>query len=216
MTTLPVLTIADSEVCIGLADWRGDGRPDYAYLGRILYADSVTPARLPVNGGPMVIQGMGFRPGMTVTVNGVAAQVSEVTPTTIVATAPALGGATGTAIVQVEDPQTLGMAAISSGVSYDAEPEDAISIVAAPMGAVAIGVPQAFKVRAIDVMSQTPSAGVTVRFALTQGAASLSCGAEFVQRGHQWRWNSDGADHPEFERAGTGYGLADECKQSGH
>ncbi len=36
LTTLPVLTIADSEVRIGLADLRGDGRPDYAYLGRIL------------------------------------------------------------------------------------------------------------------------------------------------------------------------------------
>ncbi len=176
LTTLPVLTIADSEVRIGLADLRGDGRPDYGYLGRVLYADSVTPARLPPGGGPMVIQGMGFRPGMTVTVNGAAAPVNEVTPTTIVATAPASGGATGTAIVQVEDPQTLGIAAINTGVSYDAEPDDAISILAAPMGMVSIGVPQPFTVRAINVTSQTPAAGVTVAFALTQGAAALGCG----------------------------------------
>jgi hypothetical protein len=176
LTTLPVLTIADSEVRVGLADLRGDGRPDYAYLGRVLYADSVIPARLPVNGGQMVIQGMGFRPGLTVTVNGVAAPVSDVTPTTIIATAPASGGATGTAIVQVQDPQTLGVAAINSGVSYDAESDDAIGLVAAPMGAVPIGVPQPVTVRAINVTSQTPAAGVTVTFALTQGAAALSCG----------------------------------------
>ncbi len=176
LTTLPVLTIADSEVRIGLADFRGDGRPDYGYLGRVLYADSVTPARLPTGGGPMVIQGMGFRAGMTVTVNGVAATVSEVTPTTIVAMAPASGGATGTAIVQIQDPQTLGIAAINSGVSYDAEPDDAIGLIAAPMGAVPIGVPQPFTVRAINVTSQTPAAGVAVTFTLTQGMAALDCG----------------------------------------
>jgi len=176
LTTLPVLTIADSEVRIGLADLRGDGRPDYAYRARVLYADSVTPARLPAAGGSMVIQGMGFETGMTVSVNGVAAQVIGVTPTTIVATAPPSGGATGTAIVQVQDPQTLGVAAIASGVSYDAEPDDAISILAAPVGTVPIGVPQPFTVRAINVTSQTPAAGVTVTFALTEGAAALGCG----------------------------------------
>ncbi len=176
LTTLAVLTIADSEVRIGLADLRGDGRPDYAYFGRILYADSVVPARLPVKGGQMVIRGMGFRTGMSVTVNGIAAQVSSVTPTTIVATAPASGGATGTAVLQVEDPVTLGIAAINSGVSYDAEPDDAISILSAPMGPVPIGVPQAFTVRAIDLDRQTASAGVTVTFAVTQGAAAFGCG----------------------------------------
>ncbi len=176
LTTLSVLTIADSEVRIGLADLRGDGRPDYACLGRILYADSVTPARLPVNGGQMVIRGMGFRPGIAVTVNGVAAQVSSVTPTTIVATAPAAGGATGTAVVQLQDPVTLGIAAINSGVSYDAEPEDAISLLSAPMGSVPIGVPEPFTVRAIDVNRQTPAAGVKVTFTITQGAGALGCG----------------------------------------
>jgi hypothetical protein len=176
LTTLPVLTIADSEVRVGLADLRGDGRPDYAYRGRILYADNVSPARLPVGGGQMVIQGMGFRPVVAVSVNGVAAEVTSETPTTIVAMAPASGGATGTAVVQVQDLQTLGTAAISSGVSYDAAPDDAISILVAPMGTVPIGVPQPFTVRVIDVTTQTPAAGVTVTFAVTEGATQLGCG----------------------------------------
>ncbi len=176
LTTLPVLTIADSEVRIGLADFRGDGRPDYAYHGRILYADSVSPARLPVQGGPMTIYGMGFRPTMVVTVNGVQAAVTSVTPTTIMAVAPPSGGATGTAVVEVQDAVTLGVAAIASGVSYDAEPDDAISILTAPMGSVAIGVPQPFTVRAMNVTTQTPAAGVTVKFAVTEGTAGLGCG----------------------------------------
>ncbi len=174
-TTLPVLTIADSEVRIGLADFRGDGRPDFAYHGRILYADSVSPARLPVAGGQMVIQGMGFRPGMTVSVDGTVAPVSSVTPTAIVATAPA-SAATDNVVVEVQDPQTLGVAAIASGVSYDAEPDDAVSLLSAPMGSVPIGAPQPFMVRAVNVTAQTPAAGVTVTFAVTGGAAILGCG----------------------------------------
>lgn len=176
LTTLPVLTIADSEVRISLADLRGDGRPDYAYRGRIFYADSVSPARLPVTGGEMVIQGIGFRPSVTVSVNGVAAQVMSVTPTTIVAMAPSSGGATGTALVQIQDLQTLSIAAITSGVSYDAEPDDAISLLVAPMGTVPIGVPQPITVRVIDVATQTPAPAVMVSFAVTEGAAQLGCG----------------------------------------
>jgi hypothetical protein len=176
LTTLPVMTIADSEVRIGLADLRGDGRPDYAYRGRILYADSVSPARLPVGGGQMVIQGIGFRPSMSVFVNGVAAQVSSVTPTTIVATAPPSGGATGNAVVQLQDAQTLGIAAINSGVSYDAEPDDAVAILSAPMGSVPMGVPQPLAVQVINVTTQTAAAGVTLTFAVTAGTAVLACG----------------------------------------
>ncbi len=176
LTTLPVLTAADSEVRLGFADVRGDGRPDYAYRGRVLYADSVSPARLPVAGGQMVIQGMGFGPSIVVTVNGVPAPVINVTPTTIVATAPPSGGVTGNVVLQVEDTQTLGVAAIGEGVSYDAEPDDAISLLTAPMGSVSIGVPEPFTVRAMNVTTQTPAAGVTITFALTEGAATLSCG----------------------------------------
>jgi hypothetical protein len=176
LTTLPVLTVADSEVRIGFADLRGDGRPDYAYQGRILYADTVSPARLPVQGGQMVIQGMGFRPSVTVSVNGVAAQVMSVTPTVIIAMAPASGGFTGNALLEIQDTQSLSVAAIASGVSYDAEPDDAISLLVAPMGTIPIGVPQPFTVRAVNVTTQMPAAGVTVTFALTEGSAALGCG----------------------------------------
>jgi hypothetical protein len=176
LTTLPVLTVADSEVRVGLADQRGDGRPDYAYRGRILYADSVTPARLPASGGAIVIRGMGFRSGAQVSVAGKPAQVTSVTPTTITAVAPPSGGVNGDVVLQVQDPQTLGVAAIGAGFGYDALSDDAISIVAAPVGSVPIGVPQLFTVRALDLVSQTPAVGVTVTWTLTGGTSGLGCG----------------------------------------
>lgn len=176
LTTLPALTVADSEVRIGLADFRGDGRPDFAYRGRVLYIESVTPARIPVAGGQIVISGMGFRPAVIVSVAGVAAQVTSVTANTIVAEAPPSGGITGNVLLEVQDPQTLGVAAVTSGVSYDAAMGDALSILTAPMVTVPIGVPQPFTVRAINAGTQTPAAGVTVTYALTGGSAALACG----------------------------------------
>lgn len=176
LTTLPVLTIADSEVRMGLADARGDGRPDYAYRGRILYADSVTPAVIPVSGGQVVIRGMGFRPSVMVTVNGLAAQVTSVTPTAIVAMAPASGGATGTVPIVVQDAATLGVAAISAGFSYDAGTNHALAMLNGPSGSVPIGVPEALTVRAINTANGAPAAGVTVTYAIAAGTAVLGCG----------------------------------------
>jgi hypothetical protein len=119
---------------------------------------------------------MGFRPSVQVSVAGKAAQVTSVTPNTIVAVAPASGGVTGDVVLQIQDPQTLGIAAIGAGFGYDALGDDAISIVTAPPGSVPIGVPQPFTIRALDVASQMPAAGVTVTWTLTAGTAGLGCG----------------------------------------
>lgn len=174
LTTLPVMTLADSEVRLGLADMRGDGRPDYLYRGRVLYADSVTPAILPATGGPIAILGMGFRPNSVVTVNGVNAAVTSVSPSQITAIAPPSAGATGNAIVEVLDPQTLGFATISDGLSYGSQNNDTISIVSAPSGTVAAGVPLGFTVAVKNGTSS--AAGATVTFTVTNGAATLACG----------------------------------------
>ncbi|MFZ0662607.1 MAG: IPT/TIG domain-containing protein [Acidobacteriaceae bacterium] len=174
LTTLPVLTLADSEVRLGISDMRGDGRPDYLYRGRILYADTVRPAILPAEGGPIAITGMGFRPDSVVNVNGVAATVTSVSPTEITAIAPPSVGATGNVPVQVKDPQTLAVAIIAEGVSYGAQDDDTIGILTAPSGVVAPGAPLPFTVGVNNGTS--PTAGATVTYAVTQGNATLACG----------------------------------------
>ncbi|MGB0123009.1 MAG: IPT/TIG domain-containing protein [Silvibacterium sp.] len=174
LTKLPVLTLADSEVRLGVADMRGDGRPDYLYRGRVLYADSVKPLLLPSTGGPIAITGLGFRANSVVTVNGVNAPVASVSPTEITAIAPPSAGVTGNVLVQVEDPQTLGVAVIADGLSYDAQNADTLGIATAPSGSVAAGAPLPFTVVAANGAS--PAAGATVTFTVTEGAATLACG----------------------------------------
>jgi hypothetical protein len=177
LTALPVMTDAAAEVRVGLADWRGDGRPDYAYHGRVLYADTVTPTHLPAAGGAITIEGMGFRPGMmAVTVNDVAAQVTSVTPNAIVAVAPASGGVTGDVPLIIQDTQTLGMTAITAGFSYDAGNNDALTVVTAPPSMSPIGVPEPMTVRAENASTLAAVAGVTVTFTVSLGTAILGCG----------------------------------------
>ena len=51
---------------VGVADFRGDGRPDYFYQASLLYSDTVTPARLSLAGGVTTLNGIGFNPGLQV------------------------------------------------------------------------------------------------------------------------------------------------------
>jgi hypothetical protein len=176
-TWLRVSASGDDVVRIGIADQRGDGRPDYPYNGWVLYADTVQPSHLPVSGGPIVIQGMGFRLADTVQVGGQPAVVTSVSPNEITAIAPAAaGGVTGSVDVEVDDqPAFYAAAIVSGGVSYDSGTGDALTLLTAPMNTVPIGVPIPFTVTALSP-TLTPAGGVKVIYTVTSGTATLACG----------------------------------------
>lgn len=46
MTRLDALFHTPEAYRLGVADYRVDGRPDYAYQASVLYSDTVTPTRL--------------------------------------------------------------------------------------------------------------------------------------------------------------------------
>lgn len=176
-TWLQVATSGNDIVRMGIADQRGDGRPDYLYRGWVLYADSVAPAHLPASGGAIVIRGMGFRAGDTVTIGGITAQVTSILPTEITAIVPANATATtGSLDVQVSDqPLYNAIAVIPGGVSYDAGSNDALNLITAPANQVPMNVPQSFSVLA-KVANGNPAGGVTVTYSVTSGTATLGCG----------------------------------------
>ncbi|MGB8259056.1 MAG: IPT/TIG domain-containing protein, partial [Terracidiphilus sp.] len=174
---LRVTAQADDTVRLAIADQRGDGRPDYAYQGMVLYAGSVQPLRLPASGGPIVIHGTGFRPADTVLVGGQPAIVTSISPNEITAIAPAApNGVTGSVDVEVDDlPVYYAAAIISGGLNYDAATGDALTLNTAPSNTVPIGVPQTFTVTAL-APDLSAAGGVTVVFAVLSGNATLGCG----------------------------------------
>ena len=176
-TWLRVATNGDDIVRIGVADLRGDGRPDYAYNGWALYADTVSPTRVPASGGPIVIQGMGFRLADTVMVGGLAATVTSISPNQItVIVPPASNGVTGPVNVEVDDqPAFYAAAVIPGGVSYDAGTGDALQLNTAPANTVPVGEPLAFSVTALGA-DLKPAGGVSVIYTVTSGTATLACG----------------------------------------
>jgi hypothetical protein len=176
-TRLRVTTSADDIVRIGIADLRGDGRPDYAYDGWLLYADTVSPAHLPASGGPIAIEGTGFHLADTVLVGGQPALVTSISPNQITAIAPpAASGVTGSVDVEVDDLPTLYAAAvIPGGISYDSGAGDALTLFTAPSNTVPIGVPLPFTVTALTP-TLSPASGVTVIYTVTAGTAALGCG----------------------------------------
>jgi hypothetical protein len=182
MTSLSTSFMQPDQLRIAIADQRGDGRPDFNYQARILYADSLAPAAMSAAGGAITITGMGFRTGNAVFVNGVAATVSSWSANTIVATAPslhALGSSVAlVANVTVKDLSTGGTTVMTGALSY-ATPVPTLSLLSAPSGTVVLAQPAAvpFAVQVLGADSITPVVGEAVTFSATAGTVQFAaCG----------------------------------------
>jgi hypothetical protein len=191
MTTLTVSPssgafAAGGVVGVGVADERGEGRPDFAIQTRVFLASSVAPAEVPTAGGTtLTITGMGFRQGNEVLVNGVVAAAGSWTSTTIVATVPslALAGATAGVPVDVEvlDLGTGASSTMSGALTYGVgaglpNTMELVSLQSAttPAGS-ATAVP--FSVQVLKSDGVTPVMGATVLFSTTSGSAHFGvCG----------------------------------------
>jgi hypothetical protein len=160
-----------------IADARGDGRPDFAYRARVLYADSVAPAAVSLSGGLITITGSGFRPGNIVTINGALAQVANWTSTAITAIAPPVSTApTSPVPITVSDLSTGGSTTVSAALTYSFSiAPDIMQLVAAPPGIVAVGVPTAFAIRVTLPDGVTPVTSLPVTFTWTGPAQLTGC-----------------------------------------
>jgi hypothetical protein len=174
MTGISVATQAGG-FRLAITDARGDGRPDFSFQARVLYADSVQPAATSVNGGLITISGMGFRTGNEVLVNGVVAEVASWTATSIVAVAPPINAWAGPVNVEVLDLSTGGSTVISGALTYGGVAPDEMKLVSAPSGTVLAGVAAAvpFAVRVVLGDGVTPVVGLPVAFSASGGAVQF-------------------------------------------
>ncbi len=175
MTAAYIATTQPESFRFVIADARGDGRPDFAYRARVLYAAMVQPAVTSVNGGQITISGMGFHAGNTVTVNGVPALVSSWTAKSMVAVAPPQSAfrtlPSAPVDVAVTDLSTGGSTVMTGVLTYGGVAPDGIALVSSPSGTAAVGTPLPFAVRMTLGDGVTPVVGLPVTFTVTAGSA---------------------------------------------
>ena len=183
MTATSITATAAESFRFVLADARGGGRPDFTYRARLLYADSVQPAILSANGDQITITGKGFSAGNQVTINGVAAVATSWTSTAIIAVAPPQSSFRSNPIgpvdIVVTDLTTRGTASMSRVLTYSDIAPDVMTLVSAPSGSNATGIPAAvpFAVRVLHGDGVTPVAGLPVSFTAISGSVQFAaCG----------------------------------------
>jgi hypothetical protein len=162
---------------VGVADFRGDGRPDCFYQASLLYSDTVAPARLSLAGGVTTLNGIGFKPGMQVSVGGNNGSTLSASASQIEAAMPA-ATQDGTATIQVTDPVGGAFSQMLGALAYGAQSTDRLLLLqggepSTPVGSAAAN---AIRVRAVAADGVTPVSGATLAWSATNGSQFSVCG----------------------------------------
>jgi hypothetical protein len=177
VTRLDAQIATSTNFLIGISDERGDGRPDYRYHAHVLYADSVSPARVGVNGGAVTVKGSGFSPGLTAVVGSSATTPLTVSARQMMLSAPA----------HVDGPQSITITLPISGASsvmtnalmYGAAASDNIVLVGSglnPPTPVGTQATTPMMVRALAADGVTPVSGATIAWSASNGVQLSACG----------------------------------------
>jgi IPT/TIG domain len=161
---------------VGIADIRGDGRPDYRYHARLLYGDHITPTRASVAGGTaLAIAGFGFQANTAVTIGSGTAQPLAVSANQVFVTAPAR--ADGVQNIALIDPPTSASSILSGVVTYGAGPNDFLRLIAGANPPTPVGgqAPNPIRVEVLAPDGITPVAGASVVFSAIPAVGFSIC-----------------------------------------
>jgi hypothetical protein len=176
MTMLNAQLLQTSGFRIGVSDIRGDGRPDYRYLARILYGDQVNPARASVAGGTaLAVSGLGFQANTRVTIGNVIAPPLAISAAQVLVTAPPKPD--GVQDIGLTDPPTLASSVLSGVLTYGAGPNDTLALIPFPNPRTPVGgqAPNPVQVQVLAPDGKTPVQGASVVFTSNPAAAFSAC-----------------------------------------
>src|SRR5205085_5718155 len=161
---------------IGIADYRGDGRPDYHYNARVLYGDNIFPARASAAGGtPVTVSGLGLRSDTTVQVARVAEAMLASSAMQLLLLTPQVPD--GVYDVQLNDLTSGGNSLMSGVLTVGAGPNDTIKVVSAAIPATPVRAQSAapFAVIVVAADGITPITGASVQFSSSPNVAFSAC-----------------------------------------
>ena len=181
-TGFPAISRLDAQIfgggtfLVGIADVRGDGRPDYRYHAQVLYGDSVTPARISTAGAPVTVNGYGFHAGITVTSGLQPVPVLAYGADYLLIAAPSQSD--GTQSFTISDPTTGGFSSMTGVLTSGAAAADVITLVQGsnPLTPVGTQATNAVIVRVVGSDGVTPVAGASIGWNASNGTELAVCG----------------------------------------
>lgn len=176
LTRLSANIFQDVEVKLGIADVRGDGRPDFLYRARLLYADKINPSLANAAGTPVVIDGIGFRRGMTVNIGGTSAPILYVADNQIIAAAPLLSD--GQKDVVVADASSGATTTMTNALQYGLAAGSQLILVSGsnPSTPVGADAPNPIRVKVVAADGVTGVPKIPVTFSVTPPSLLSPCG----------------------------------------
>ena len=175
LTRLDVVVNTGGNFIVGISDLRGDGRPDYHYHAHFLYADSVSPSRIPVSGAPVLVQGIGFASGFTATIGNSAASQLATSSTQLTLSASAQGD--GAQNLTISDPVSGASSTITNALIYGAAATDNIVLLSGLNPSTPVGVPAASPL-VVRVLTSggVPVGGATIGWNASSNVQLSACG----------------------------------------
>jgi len=176
-TRLDATLLQSTVFRLGIADYRGDGRPDYRYHAQVFYGDNIFPARASVRGNTAIaIQGLGFLTNTGVAIGTANPILNAVTAGQMLIHAPAMPD--GIQDVVLTDVTSGGSSTMSGVLTYGAGPSDMILLLPGPNPAIPVG-GQPFNPIRVQVLASdriTPVEGASVVFTSFPTVAFSACG----------------------------------------
>jgi hypothetical protein len=176
MTRLDAQVFTSNSFIIGIADLRGDGRPDYHYHAHVLYGNTATPERIPVKGAAILLQGIGFEPGLTVAVGSINVPVLATGGSQMLVAAPPQSD--GLQTITVTDPVSGAFSIMTNSLTFGAAATDTLALLQGkvnpptPVGTQAVN---PVTVQALASDGVTPVNGATIGWSTTSGATLSAC-----------------------------------------
>jgi hypothetical protein len=177
VTRLDATLQASTAFRLGIFDYRGDGRPDYRYRGRVFYADTALPMRARVDGGTAItVQGVGFHSNTTARVATASAPVLAVSANQVMTAPTAM--ADGVQSITMRDPASGASSTMVNVLTFGAGPNDTIKLIEGSNPATPVGgqAPHPIRVQVLAPDGTTPVSGASVFFTSTPAVSYSACG----------------------------------------
>jgi hypothetical protein len=175
-TRLDAQILQSAAFRVGIADYRGDGRPDYNYTARVLYGDNVSPGRASVAGGtPLTIEGLGLQANTAVRIGAAAPSVLASSATQLLVDSPAAPD--GIYNLALQDSASGGSSTMTNALTVGAGPTDLIKMLSGANPGTAVGgqAPLPFSVIVLSSDGITPVSGASVQFGSTPAVGLSAC-----------------------------------------